>query len=110
VGNKYHADYMREYRQRPHARKKEADRHRKRSREMKLQLIQYKGGRCVDCGYNGHPAALHLDHRDPSLKNQDLGYLTRSATWERIVKEADKCDLVCANCHAIRTWPDAGRP
>ena len=64
----------------------------------------------MDCGYNGHPAAMHFDHRDPSAKTQNLGYLTRSASWERIATEADKCDLVCANCHAIRTWPDSGRP
>jgi hypothetical protein len=57
---------------------------------------------CVDCGYAEHPAALQFDHRDPSQKSwiianglfRELGLL---------LAEIAKCDVRCANCHAVRT-------
>ena len=24
--------------------------------------------------------------------------------WDRVLKELDKCDLICDNCHRKRTW------
>jgi Zn finger protein HypA/HybF involved in hydrogenase expression len=57
---------------------------------------------CVDCGYRGHPSALHFDHRDPGLKSFAVARGLRRGL-ESILKEIDKCDVRCANCHAIRT-------
>lgn len=57
---------------------------------------------CADCGYNAHPAALQFDHLDPLLKSFRIaGSLSRS--WAVVLAEIAKCDVVCANCHAIRT-------
>lgn len=57
----------------------------------------------MDCGYNEHPAALDYDHRPDTSKCFNLG---STVTWSiaRIDEEIAKCDVVCANCHRIRTF------
>lgn len=66
----------------------------------KLKLLEYKGGKCERCGYNKPiPNAYDFHHRDPAEKEFGIGNGdTRSL--ERMKKEADKCELVCRNCHA----------
>ena len=55
---------------------------------------------CADCGYNEHPAALQFDHRPGTVKLFDIArHFGRKGMWEEIAK----CDVVCANCHAVRT-------
>ncbi len=62
--------------------------------------IEYKGGKCVICGYKKCVGALTLHHRNP--KEKDFGLSVRGLTrsWEKIRKELDKCVLLCSNCHA----------
>ena len=68
---------------------------RQRERRRKY-LRKYKGGKCESCGYNG--TALCYHHRDPSNKNFNISTgLTRS--MKTLIIEADKCDLLCMNCH-----------
>lgn len=70
---------------------------------MKAALVEYKGGRCVDCNGVFPNCVYHFDHRDPFQKEFNIGAkLTNNL--EVLKVEADKCDLVCANCHAIRTY------
>jgi hypothetical protein len=58
---------------------------------------------CVDCGIEDF-AVLEFDHRDPSLKKDNVSYLVRQAvSWKTILDEIAKCDVVCANCHRRRT-------
>lgn len=72
-----------------------------RRRHLKRQAIAYKGGACVDCGYTKCAEALQFHHRNPQEKDFRIGSgLTKS--WARLKAELDKCDLVCANCHAER--------
>lgn len=71
----------------------------RRRKKVRVDLIAYKGGKCERCGYNKCSAALELHHKDPSQKEFSLsaGGITRN--WEKAKKEADKCLLLCANCH-----------
>lgn len=63
-------------------------------------LIEYKGGVCVHC-LGVYPSPVYdLHHLDPSLKDFQFNNLA-NYTWERILEEADKCILLCANCHRI---------
>jgi hypothetical protein len=78
---------------------------RKRRRKRKADLVAAYGGRCVDCGYSSCPEALQFHHRDPSTKEFRLGEF--SGSLARLIKEAAKCDLVCANCHRVRHSPEA---
>ena len=73
---------------------------KKRRQRRKLELVRMRGGRCEDCAYDRLPAALEFHHRDPSTKEFGLGNFQGS--WERLLAEAAKCDLLCANCHRLR--------
>lgn len=66
-------------------------------KRTKQRAIEYKGGKCQRCGYNKSVRALSFHHRDGKLFG--IGASTRQC-WETIWQELDKCDLLCANCHA----------
>lgn len=41
-----------------------------------------------------------IRNRDPNEKDFSISFLmSRGKSWENILTELDKCDLVCANCH-----------
>ena len=60
---------------------------------------------CADCGYRLHPAALQFDHLPGTGKLLNLSTLRASfsGNLKDIDAEIAKCEVVCANCHAIRT-------
>lgn len=58
---------------------------------------------CVDCGYNEHHAALEFDHLPGFTKTKTVASLMYSA-WDVIQAEIDKCEVVCSNCHSVRTY------
>lgn len=66
---------------------------------VKQRLIDYKGGKCQTCGYSKPvPSAYHFHHVNPSEKA--FGISGSTLGFERLKKEVDKCNLLCANCHA----------
>lgn len=65
---------------------------------LKVKAVDYKGGKCISCGYNC-VAAMTFHHRDPKTKDFDWSHL-RKQSWERITEEPDKCDLLCCRCHS----------
>jgi len=71
-----------------------------RRREMKEILVAEAGGTCRLCGYERYLGALHFHHLDPEEKRFEFAErgVTRSLAVLR--KEARKCVLLCANCHA----------
>lgn len=73
-------------------------------RRRKMKLLELFGGKCVDCGYAGHFAALEFDHLDATTKLFTIGASGTSKKWNQLVEEARKCEIVCSNCHAIRTY------
>lgn len=66
-------------------------------------IDQLKSRPCMDCGNEFPPYVMDFDHRDPSTKSCTLASMHR-APIEAIKIEAAKCDVVCSNCHRIRTW------
>jgi hypothetical protein len=63
---------------------------------------------CADCGGKFPPCVLDFDHvpeRGPKLFN--IG--TSDVSIKRLEAEIAKCDIVCANCHRIRTWLSRGK-
>lgn len=67
--------------------------------ERKKKAIDYKGGRCARCGYDRYYGALHFHHVDPKIKDVSWNKL-RLRSWDKITEELDKCEILCANCHA----------
>lgn len=67
---------------------------------QKQKAVDYKGGKCICCGYSGCLAAMDFHHRDPSQKEgYGTGALKTHWTFEKNKPELDKCELVCVRCH-----------
>ncbi|MEX0649775.1 MAG: HNH endonuclease [Candidatus Andersenbacteria bacterium] len=71
----------------------------KRRRKLKAMVIEYKGGKCMICGYTRSAAALELHHVNPKEKSFSLSKRGLTRSWEKTKAEADKCVLICSNCH-----------
>lgn len=56
---------------------------------------------CDRCGFNACAQALQYHHRDPAEKLYDLGRWSPSIGKAKLAEEIAKCDLLCANCHAM---------
>jgi transposase len=72
----------------------------KRRRKVKAILVGEAGGRCRLCGYDRSVAALQFHHVDRSAKSFGLSYRGLTHSIERLREEAQKCVLLCSNCHA----------
>ena len=71
-----------------------------RRRRVKEILVAEAGGACRLCGYDRTPAALHFHHVDPNEKSFALALQGVARSLDRCRTEAQKCVLLCANCHA----------
>ena len=97
----------------------EADHRRWKVRRAKdrERLDKLKDAPCMDCGHKFPPECMDFDH----VRGEKLFEINTSGighTQATVLKEIAKCDLVCANCHRIRTaeqrkngaWTSPGRP
>ncbi|HKP06388.1 MAG TPA: hypothetical protein VJU58_03970, partial [Microbacterium sp.] len=75
----------------------------RRRAENRLMLNDLKNRPCADCGGTFHPACMEFDHRDPTTKVDTVSRIAMSRGTPAILKEIEKCDLVCANCHRMRS-------
>ena len=63
-------------------------------------MIKYKGSKCQICGYNKCDSALEFHHIDPKQKDSSITNMIQTRVELNIlIKEVDKCILICANCH-----------
>ena len=72
---------------------------RKLRARKKQQLIEHLGGKCVGCGTDKDLQFDHLVRADKSFTIG--GNLTRN--MDVLIAEADKCQLLCKNCHQLKT-------
>lgn len=56
---------------------------------------------CTDCGNYFPYFVMDFDHQ--RNKKFTISNSIYSKSWSEIEKEIEKCELVCANCHRIRT-------
>ncbi|MFA7219154.1 MAG: hypothetical protein WC119_01365 [Synergistaceae bacterium] len=63
----------------------------------KLKIIEVKGGKCQGCG-NENPFVLDFHHIDGHSKDKEISLLIEGR-WSELEKEAEKCELLCRNCH-----------
>jgi len=73
----------------------------------KRVYLEYKGNKCEDCGYDECQASLTFHHKDPKEKEIKFSDISeRISNMDElkmnIIKELDKCELLCYNCHSIR--------
>jgi hypothetical protein len=79
----------------------QAARARRRQAAFRRFLAWLKEQPCVDCGGRFPSYCMDFDHRDPTQKR--IG-VSKVGTLSRLQDEILKCDLVCANCHRVRTY------
>lgn len=70
------------------------------SRRELINRIKVERG-CSICGFSEHPAALQFNH----IKGEKLFTISQDPkrSWKAIEEEIEKCEVLCANCHAIHT-------
>jgi hypothetical protein len=71
------------------------------SRRDWLNKIKTDRG-CAVCGYNAHPSALDFNHVRGE-KSFGVSQDPKTA-MHKLLKEIDKCEILCANCHRIHTY------
>lgn len=99
----YNAAYYARHRDR------EIGRVTRRQRAARDWLRELRRVPCLDCGQSFEPHVMDFDHRDRSTKRFNVAgrsFLRRHAT---VLDEVAKCDIVCANCHRVRTFADFAR-
>lgn len=74
------------------------DRITKVRQDIKTTLVKEFGGKCSICGYNRCIQALQFHHKNPSNKSFGIGN-GNIKSLSKIKEEAQKCILVCSNCH-----------
>jgi hypothetical protein len=72
-------------------------------RRQAAMLDRLRDVPCADCGGRFPPCSMDFDHRSPSEKTSRVPALIGRSGDARILAEAAKCDIVCANCHRERT-------
>lgn len=81
-------------------------------KNLKQRIVNALGGKCQCCGYNKCHNALETHHLDPKDKEMTFsGLRGHPRAWLKIVKELEKCVLLCCLCHReihadIRTVPE----
>ena len=75
-----------------------------RIKNIKIKMILYKGGHCENCGLkleDSHYCIFDFHHTNPNNKDPNFKRI-KFQKWEIIIKEIDKCELLCSNCHRIK--------
>lgn len=79
------------------------DRRKRIMRQQRAEFIesleQAMGGECQRCGYNACFAALDFHHVNSQEKKAQVSSLANGRKWKDAECEADKCVLLCGNCH-----------
>lgn len=76
--------------------------HRKSTRQKIAEWIrEAKAVPCADCGGSWPYYVMQFDHTGDD-KAFTIG--RNGFSLAKVQAEAAKCDVVCANCHAVRTY------
>ena len=85
--------------------KNRAEANRKKRNELRAFMKAYKETvGCEDCGKTFPSYVLDLDHRSGTEKVVNPAALIMKGSWQMMIAEIMKCDVVCANCHRERTF------
>ncbi len=99
--------YQREYHKQewyPGHKKERIQETKGRRIELQEWYTTYKATlHCKNCG-EWRPECLQFHHRNPrEIEFNVSEWIRNGVSLERLKKEVMKCDVLCANCHAIET-------
>lgn len=82
------------------------DKNKRRKKELAEFIISLKHMPCKDCGILYPHYVMDFDHLGECKKIASVSRMASEHMYSKtkIVEEIKKCDLVCANCHRIRTY------
>lgn len=76
---------------------------RDRKNSIRAAVNELKNQPCADCNQKFDPVCMDFDH----IKNNKIASVStlvqQGKSLKEILKEIAKCEIVCANCHRIRT-------
>lgn len=72
-------------------------------RKLRAIVNEAKKGPCCDCGCTFPPYVMDFDHRDPRTKIAKVSAMVYKSSEPLLRAEIAKCDLLCSNCHRVRT-------
>lgn len=73
------------------------------SRAARLaKVAEFKSLPCMDCGNTFPSECMDFDHVKPG-KIERVSQLAWNGSMQAVLDEIAKCELVCSNCHRIRT-------
>lgn len=81
-----------------------------RRRRARAFVDALKSVPCADCGGTFDPICMDFDHRPGEEKcfaiarSVDTHFNLRTGPRPSLLLEIQKCDIVCSNCHRIRTY------
>ena len=105
----YNKAYLEANREALTAKKTARRRHLKKDklRAVDILIKRYEGTPCMDCDGVFEWCSMDFDHRPEEIKEINIApYAAQKATptnMAKIEKEIAKCDLICSNCHRVRT-------
>ena len=73
-------------------------------KNQRRELILYKGGKCEHCGFEDDGTLgflLDFHHIDPEKKKFGISAGNLRKKMSKLIKEADKCELLCVMCHRM---------
>lgn len=94
---KCHSKTMRDsYHRDPDAKLEDCKRRRRALIEITSEIKSKSG--CKLCS-ESDPCCLDFHHSDPTKKDVTIALLVTRKSKEKMLKEIEKCVIVCANCH-----------
>lgn len=84
---------------------KHKDRLRDKRNKIRRKLQEIKNETpCEDCGINYPHFVMQFDHLPQYTKLYSIAEVNSFPSMQAFLDEVDKCEIVCGNCHAFRTW------
>lgn len=76
-----------------------------RNRSRNREYVQgVKNVPCADCKQKYPHYVMDFDHTDDNKMHNISTMVNGARSLELIKVEISKCEIVCSNCHRIRTW------
>ena len=81
------------------AKKNRISRTQTNRQKFRTEIKIHFGGKCSICGYDKCLDSLVFHHKERDEKEHNVGHLIHIYSKKKAYAEAEKCQLVCANCH-----------
>lgn len=99
----YQREYQRKWMANPENRAQQRSSVRRRQAEVAAQVEELKKAPCTDCGNRYDPVCMDWDHLPQHEKRGNVSEMLTTHSAPAVFAEIAKCELVCSNCHRLRT-------